>query len=54
VPRILPCEIEPVIKAVEADMEVNNSEPIHKAEFAGIIANLKDLVVRIEKAERIR
>jgi hypothetical protein len=49
-----PAKIEVLFKATEADGEVNDTQLIHQGEVAGMIANLKDLIMRIENAELIR
>jgi len=53
VPVHFSAEIEAHIKAAEADGEVNDTQLIHKIKVAGIIANLKDQIVRIENVELI-
>jgi hypothetical protein len=48
-----PREIEQLLKAAEAAGETSDTQVVQKAEVAGLIANLKDWIVRIENAELI-
>jgi Bardet-Biedl syndrome 2 protein len=48
-----PAEIKALLQAAEEDGEMMDTQVVQRAEVAGLIANLKDLIVRIENAELI-
>jgi Bardet-Biedl syndrome 2 protein len=46
-----PHEIEALMQAAQEDNAMSDTNLVHKAEVAGLIAGLKDLVVRVENSE---
>jgi hypothetical protein len=47
----LPWEIEQLLRAAKAACETDNTQVVQKTEVPSLIANLKDLIVRIKNAE---
>ncbi|OHT09403.1 hypothetical protein TRFO_21618 [Tritrichomonas foetus] len=48
-----PKDFEALMKAVREGSELDDTKVVQKAEIAGLIASLKDMIVRIENAEDI-
>lgn len=48
-----PKDIEALIQAVKEGSELDDTKAVQKVEIAGLIASLKDMIVRVENAEAI-
>ena len=48
-----PKDVENLMKAVQEGSELDDTKVVQKAEIAGLIAQLKDMIVRIENADEI-
>lgn len=48
-----PGEIDELMAAVQQGSDLDNTKNVHRAEIAGLIASVKDTIVRIENAEMV-